>query len=77
MLLRGTFPDRRWWKAGRSEATPVVCDDSDPDSDTLWSDRPDSPKATVVGRKRDAMMTRWLRKELIVEARRGSWPAGN
>ena len=27
----------------------------------------DSPRTVVVGRKREAMMTRWLRKEVIVE----------
>lgn len=30
---------------------------------------PDSPRTTVVGRKRDAITIRWLRKELIVEYR--------
>ena len=67
MLLRGTLPDRRWLKAGRS--TALDWGDCDPDSETLWSgvERLDSPKATVVGRKRDTTMTRWFRKELIVE----------
>jgi hypothetical protein len=30
----------------------------------------DSPRTAVVGRKREAMMTRWLRREVMVEEER-------
>ena len=74
VLFNGGFPLsdlEGWWRKGRLGEPLPFMGSCGGDGCRSWAwmlgvGGFDSPRTAVVGRKREAMMTRWLRREFIV-----------